>query len=94
MAKDDKAHTTYAIVTALLHLPQGASGKVIFIYDNTWIEGLELPWNSQGYIYSSMDDAIPTEIHWLSIANSIVIVLVLSAMIGAIMVRNLQNNFQ
>merc|ERR1712232_1502936 len=44
-------------------------------------------------IYLNMDQAIPARVHWLSIANSLVIVLVLSAMIAAILVRNLRRDF-
>jgi transmembrane 9 superfamily protein 2/4 len=40
-----------------------------------------------------MDNAIPAKVHWLSILNSLVIVVVLSAMIGAILVRNLRRDF-
>ena len=40
-----------------------------------------------------MDDAIPAKVHWLSIANSLVIVFVLSAMIAAILVRNLRRDY-
>jgi len=40
-----------------------------------------------------MDNAIPAKVHWLSIANSLVIVIVLSAMIAAILVRNLRRDF-
>jgi len=39
-----------------------------------------------------MDNAIPAKVHWLSIANSLVIVVVLSAMIAANLVRNLRSN--
>merc|ERR1719222_1267919 len=40
-----------------------------------------------------MDNAIPAKVHWMSIANSLVIVIVLSAMIAAILVRNLRRDF-
>lgn len=36
--------------------------------------------------------AVPAKVHWLSIANSLVIVFVLSAMIGAILLRNLNRD--
>ena len=39
-----------------------------------------------------MDNAIPAKVHWLSIANSLVIVCVLSAMIIAILLRNLRQD--
>ena len=57
-----------------------------------WKENLELPWASRWDIYLSMDDAVPAKIHWMSIANSLVTVLVLSSMIAAILVRNLRRD--
>ena len=83
-------HTTFDMATD--RRPQRASGRVLFTYDVTWTENLDLPWASRWDIYLSMDDAIPARIHWLSIANSLVIVLVLSGMIAAILVRNLRRD--
>jgi len=88
-----KEHTNFDMVTAEGQMPQEASGQVLFTYDVTWIENKELHWASRWDIYLSMDDAIPAKVHWLSIANSVVIVLVLSAMIAAILVRNLRRDF-
>lgn len=39
-----------------------------------------------------MDNAIPAKVHWLSIANSLVIVIVLSAMVVAILLKNLRQD--
>jgi transmembrane 9 superfamily protein 2/4 len=39
-----------------------------------------------------MDNAIPAKVHWLSIANSLIIVFLLSAMIIAILLRNLRQD--
>eukprot|EP00547_Thalassionema_nitzschioides_P009127 CAMPEP_0194228058 /NCGR_PEP_ID=MMETSP0156-20130528/43173_1 /TAXON_ID=33649 /ORGANISM="Thalassionema nitzschioides, Strain L26-B" /LENGTH=550 /DNA_ID=CAMNT_0038960559 /DNA_START=75 /DNA_END=1724 /DNA_ORIENTATION=- len=88
-----KVHTDYNMVTSQGREPQLASGKVLFTYDVTWIENKELHWASRWDIYLSMDNAIPAKVHWLSIANSLVIVFVLSAMIAAILVRNLRRDF-
>lgn len=88
-----KVHTDYNMVTADGREPQLASGKVLFTYDVSWIENKELHWASRWDIYLSMDNAIPAKVHWLSIANSLVIVFVLSAMIAAILVRNLRRDF-
>ena len=91
--RKSKVHTDYNMVTADGREPQLASGKVLFTYDVTWVENLELKWASRWDIYLSMDNAIPAKVHWLSIANSLVIVFVLSAMIAAILVRNLRRDF-
>ena len=40
-----------------------------------------------------MNGAVPAKVHWVSILNSLVIVFVLSAMIAAILVRNLRRDF-
>ena len=73
--------------------PQEAAGRVLFTYDVIWTENKELHWASRWDVYLSMDNAIPARVHWLSIANSLVIVIVLSAMIAAILVRNLRRDF-
>jgi transmembrane 9 superfamily member 2/4 len=85
-------HTNYNMVTDASQTAQEASGEVLFTYDVIWKENATLPWASRWDIYLSMDDAIPAKVHWLSIANSLVIVFVLSAMIMAILVRNLQRD--
>ena len=83
-------HTTYEMV--IEHEPQLASGQVLFTYDVTWKENPDLEWASRWDVYLSMDNLIPAKVHWLSIANSLVIVVVLSAMIAAILVRNLRRD--
>lgn len=87
----DRKHTDYDMVTDGRD-PQPASGKVLFTYDVHWVRNEKLKWASRWDIYLSMDNAIPAKVHWLSIANSIVIVCVLSAMIIAILVRNLRQD--
>lgn len=87
----EKVHTDFDMTEK--RQPQPASGQVLFTYDVTWVENLELHWASRWDIYLNMDQAIPARVHWLSIANSLVIVLVLSAMIAAILVRNLRRDF-
>lgn len=84
-------HTTYDMITAIGREPQPSSGKVLFTYDVTWKES-EILWASRWDVYLSMDNAVPARVHWLSIANSLVIVCVLSAMIAAILVRNLRRD--
>ena len=90
--QSQRAHTTYEMVTDVNREPQPASGKVLFTYDVTWVENPDLKWASRWDIYLSMDNAIPAKVHWLSILNSLVIVAVLSAMIIAILLRNLRQD--
>jgi len=87
-----RSHTTYDMITELDREAQLASGQVLFTYDVHWVENLELHWASRWDIYLSMDNAIPAKVHWLSIANSIVIVIVLSAMVIAILLKNLRQD--
>lgn len=85
-------HTTFDMLKN--HKNALANGKTLFTYDVTWIQNDNLPWASRWDIYLSMDDSIPARVHWLSIANSLLIVLVLSAMIAAILIRNLKRDFK
>jgi transmembrane 9 superfamily member 2/4 len=87
-----RKHTDYDMVVADNQRPQEASGDVLFTYDVIWTENKDLHWASRWDVYLSMDNAIPAKVHWLSIANSLVIVFVLSAMIVAILVRNLHRD--
>jgi len=89
---NQRSHTTYEMVIEKGREPQLASGDVLFTYDVHWVENDELQWASRWDIYLSMDNAIPAKVHWLSIANSLVIVFVLSAMVVAILLRNLRQD--
>ena len=88
----NQEHTTFEMVTSDNHYPQPASGNALFTYDVTWIINHELPWASRWDIYLNMDGTIPARIHWLSIGNSLIIVMVLSGMVAAILVRNLRRD--
>ena len=85
-----RVHTNYNMVIA--REPQLASGKVLFTYDVIWKENKDIKWASRWDIYLTMDNAVPAKVHWLSIANSLVIVFVLTAMIAAILIRNLKRD--
>ena len=87
-----REHTTYEMVAASEHEPQLASGSVLFTYDVTWIENKDVHWSTRWDIYLTMDHAIPAKVHWLSIVNSLIIIVVLSAMIAAILVRNIHRD--
>jgi transmembrane 9 superfamily protein 2/4 len=86
-------HTTYQMVNGNGRQHQLASGKALFTYDVIWTENPELHWASRWDIYLSMDSAIPAKVHWLSILNALVIVMVLSAMIAVVLIRNLRRDF-
>lgn len=88
-----RKHTNYYMVTKTGPGPQLASQKVLFTYDVKWTENKEVSWASRWDIYLTMDDSVPNKIHWLSISNSLVIVLVLTSMIAAILVRNLRRDY-
>jgi len=88
-----KKHTNFYMATHNGHMAQEASGRVLFTYDVQWIENEELHWASRWDVYLSMNDGIPSKVHWLSIANSLIIVFVLTAMIAAILVRNLRRDY-
>jgi len=83
-------HTNHMMASSMN--PQPANGQVLFTYDVIWSENKEVHWASRWDIYLNMNDAYPIKIHWVSIANSLVIVIVLSAMIAAILVRNLRRD--
>mmetsp|Transcript_14927 Transcript_14927/g.22713 ORF Transcript_14927/g.22713 Transcript_14927/m.22713 type:complete len:664 (+) Transcript_14927:46-2037(+) len=88
-----ETHTTYDMVNGPGREHQVASGEVLFTYDVTWTEHDEIEWATRWDIYLNLDGAIPAKVHWMNISNSLVIVFVLSAMIAAIVVRNLRRDF-
>ncbi|EEC45890.1 predicted protein [Phaeodactylum tricornutum CCAP 1055/1] len=85
---DTHIHTTYNMITQSGREPQRASGQVLFTYDVKWELNAEVKWASRWDIYLNTDNGINAKVHWLSIANSLVIVFVLSAMIAAILIHN------
>ena len=88
-----KTHTTYEIIHAARKEAQPAHGHVLFTYDVIWIENLELHWASRWDIYLTMDHAIPSRVHWLSIVNALIVVIVLTTMIALVLGRNLRRDF-
>ena len=86
----EREHTDYRMITEVN--PQSASGFILFTYDVTWKANRDLHWPSRWDIYLSMNHAIPAKVHLLSIAYSMVIVMVLSAVIVAIWIRLLHRD--
>jgi transmembrane 9 superfamily member 2/4 len=91
VAKSVTEHTNYDMVTDSRQRPQEASGKVLFTYDVLW-KSSDIHWASRWDVYLTMNHGVSAKVHWLSIANSLVIVCVLSAMIVAILIRNLHRD--
>ncbi|KAG7357621.1 endomembrane protein 70-domain containing protein [Nitzschia inconspicua] len=88
---DKRGHTTWEMVNEIGREPQPASGQVLFTYDVHW-EASDIKWTNRWDIFLSMDNAIPAKVHLLCIADSLVIVCVLSAIIITILVRNLRKD--
>jgi transmembrane 9 superfamily member 2/4 len=91
-ASKSRVHTDYDMVAANGRHPQLASGPVLFTYDAIWIENHELEWASRWDIYLNMDNQVPAQVHWYSIANSLVVGFILCAGIVAILVKNLRRD--
>ena len=85
-----KVHTSYEMITAPGRQAQPASGTVLFTYDVQWIRNLDIEWARRWDMHRKMNGQMQAEIHWLSITNSLLTVVILSALIAAILVRNLR----
>jgi transmembrane 9 superfamily protein 2/4 len=83
----NKAHTTYDMVTEDGRQMQPASGQVLFTYDVIWTETREVSWASRWDIYLYMDYAVPNSVHWMSLANSVVLFMILLAILATALVR-------
>jgi hypothetical protein len=68
--------------------------NVQFSYSVEWYEEASLPWKNRLSRYTD-SRFVPTsfEIHWLSIINSFVLVLLLTAFLTIILLRVLKNDF-
>lgn len=64
------------------------SSEIIFTYDVVW-EHSDTAWASRWDLYLYMGD---DQVHWFSILNSLVIVLLLSGIVAMIMVRTLRRD--
>eukprot|EP00978_Attheya_sp_CCMP212_P010229 scaffold24605_cov79-Attheya_sp.AAC.1 len=69
----------------MLSVGQLAEGHVLFTYDVIWIENKDLHWSSRWDVYLNMDHAIPDMFHWLSLAGSAgVCVMLLGILVAAL----------
>ena len=87
----EKKHTGYWVMKTKNYHPQSATGDVLFTYDVTWKENKEVVWASRWDIYLSMN--VPDDIHWFSITNSLIIVLVLTILLAGILVKNVRSDY-
>ena len=69
-------------------LAMDSAGEVVFTYDVKW-EYSDIRWASRWDLYLYMGD---DQVHWFSILNSLVIVLLLSGIVAMIMVRTLRRD--
>lgn len=79
-------HTSFDMVKT--HIPQLASGKVLFTYDVIWIVNPDLEWSNRWDVYLTMDYLVPAKVHWYSIFNTFTAILLLGA-VAALMVGRL-----
>jgi transmembrane 9 superfamily protein 2/4 len=88
------------MVTASGVESQLAEGKVLFTYDIIWIENRDLHWASRWDIYLTMDNLVPSQVHWYDMANSAIACVVLLVILLAGLVfclrkeRNLYNTLE
>uniref|UniRef100_A0A7S4BHJ0 Transmembrane 9 superfamily member n=1 Tax=Chrysotila carterae TaxID=13221 RepID=A0A7S4BHJ0_CHRCT len=66
------------------------SPEIVYTYDVVW-ESSDIAWASRWDLYLYMGD---DQVHWFSILNSLVIVLLLSGIVAMIMVRTLRRDLQ
>lgn len=85
-------HTNYDMVNMPGQRPQEASGGVLFTYDVIWKENQDTQWASRWQIYLSMDGAVPAQVHWFFITNSLFVALTLSGLVAIILVRNVHRS--
>ena len=65
--------------------------KVVYSYGVEWINS-PTSWATRWDIYLSMDGETHDDIHWLSITNSILVAIFLSALVALILVRTLRKD--
>jgi len=69
------------------------NGKVdvVWTYDVAW-EASDIRWASRWDIYLSMNHRYNDQVHWFSIINSLLIILLLTGMVALIMLRSLRKD--
>ncbi len=69
----------------------GEGVPIIFTYDVIWTES-DTRWASRWDVYLSMNNRVPSKIHWFSIVNSLLIILLLTSFVAMILVKNLKRD--
>jgi len=64
---------------------------VIYTYDVSFHES-PIEWSTRWDVYLTEDSMIPPKVHWYSISNSLMVLLLLSFLVGGILVRNLKRD--
>jgi len=64
---------------------------ILYTYDVTFQES-DVEWSTRWDVYLTEDHIIPAKVHWWSINNSILVVILLSGMVGGILIRNLRKD--
>jgi transmembrane 9 superfamily protein 2/4 len=64
---------------------------ILYTYDVTFQESI-IEWSTRWDVYLTEDHIIPAKVHWWSINNSILVVVLLSGMVGGILIRNLRKD--
>ncbi len=70
-----------------------AGEKVIFTYDVIWRKSVDWhdDWSNRWEIYMTYDD-VPAMVHWLSVSNSLIVIMFLSALITSNLIVNLKKD--
>jgi len=71
----------------------GNGEKILYTYDVIWEES-EIAWSSRWDIYLNENNLVPSQVHWYSITNSILVVVFLSMLVISILVRNLRRDIE
>jgi len=85
------AHTEFNTLSQTSH--QLSNGCVLFTYDVIWSSNQDLRWSSRWNVYSNNNDAPRRRVHWLFMLSSLGLVLILTVIIAAVLVRILHQNF-
>lgn len=64
---------------------------IIYTYDVIFLES-SIAWASRWDLYLTEDHMVPSQVHWYSITNSILVVIFLSIVLVSILIRNLRKD--
>lgn len=81
-----RAHTPPTHPRSLPH----AGEKIVYTYDVYW-EAVNTPWSSRWDAYLRMPGG---KVHWFSILNSLMVVVVMSCIVAMIMMRTIRRDLQ